>query len=86
MGQGEAGEAQAAVPHEGDPGAAEERLVALEIRLTQQQALLDDLSGVLHEQQRELELLRLLVQRLVRRLDTVEERVPQAPSEKPPHY
>jgi SlyX protein len=64
----------------------EERVVGLELKFTEQQALLEDLSGVVHEQQREIAMLRAEIERLKGRLGAVEERVPQAAAEKPPHY
>jgi SlyX protein len=64
----------------------EERLVGLELKFTEQQALLEDLSGVVHAQQKELAVLRAEVERLKGRLGEVEEREPQAAAEKPPHY
>lgn len=64
----------------------EARIVELEIKFTEQQALLEDLSGVVHEQQREIARLRAELERLTGRLGAVEEREPQAAAEKPPHY
>jgi SlyX protein len=64
----------------------EDRVVELELKFTEQQALLEDLSGVVHTQDKELALLRAEVIRLQGRLGAVEERVPLAAAEKPPHY
>ena len=66
--------------------ATEARLVELEIKFTQQQALLDDLSGVVHQQEKALTQLRAELARLQGRLGVIEEREPRAASEKPPHY
>ncbi len=66
--------------------ATETRLIELELKFTEQQALLDDLSGVVHEQEKALTHLRAELLRLKGRLGIIEERVPQAASEKPPHY
>ena len=65
---------------------AEERLIELEVKFTEQQALLEDLSGVVHEQQKELASLRNELVRLGRRLGSVEENTPTPAGEKPPHY
>ena len=64
----------------------EARLIDLELKFTEQQALLEDLSGVLHAQDKEISLLRAEVVRLQGRLGLIEEREPQAAAEKPPHY
>ena len=66
--------------------ATEARLVELEVKFTEQQALLDDLSGVVHEQEKALTHLRAELARLKGRMGIIEEREPQAASEKPPHY
>ncbi len=64
----------------------EARVTELELKFTEQGALLDDLSGVVHEQGKELAILRAEIERYRLRLSQVEERVPQSPVEKPPHY
>lgn len=61
----------------------DERLIALELRSAEQQALLDDLSGVLHRQQQELDALRAEVRALRSRL---EDTASIGPAEKPPHF
>ena len=66
--------------------ATEARLVELEIKFTEQQALLDDLSGVVHQQEKALTQVRAELARLQGRLGVIEEREPRAASEKPPHY
>ncbi len=66
--------------------ATEKRLVELEIKFTEQQALLDDLSGVVHQQEKALTQLRAELARLQGRLGVIEDREPQAAAEKPPHY
>jgi SlyX protein len=64
----------------------QDRVVELELKFTEQQALLEDLSGVVHQQDKEISLLRAELLRLRGRLGAVEERVPLAAAEKPPHY
>ncbi len=64
----------------------EDRIVALEMHAAQQEALLDDLSGVLHEQQRELHALREELRRLTGRLEQNESRQAAPSADKPPHY
>jgi len=64
----------------------EDRIVALEMHAAQQEALLEDLSGVLHEQQRELHALREELRRLTGRLEQTESRQPAPRADKPPHY
>lgn len=64
----------------------EERLIELELRFTAQQGLLDDLSGVLHQQQREIAALQGELRALRSRLEATESRLPQPAAEKPPHY
>lgn len=63
----------------------EERIVELELRSMAQQQTIDELSDVLYRQQRELDGLRALVDRLNKK---VEEPglVDAKQQEKPPHY
>jgi len=62
------------------------RLTELEIRFTQQQELLQELSGVLYAQQRELDLLRLEVSALKKKLEGDPGLVDARQQERPPHY
>jgi len=64
----------------------DERIVALEMHAAQQEALLEDLSSVLHQQQREIQTLQEEVRRLMGRVDHAESRMPTPRPEKPPHY
>jgi SlyX protein len=64
----------------------EERLVELELRSAEQQRLLEELSAVLHSQQRELDSLRAEVASLRKRLAGFEELPTIGPAEKPPHF
>ena len=64
----------------------DERIVALEMHAAQQEALLEDLSSVLHQQQREIQTLQEEVRRLMGRVDQAESRVSTPRPEKPPHY
>jgi SlyX protein len=63
----------------------EDRIVELELRFTEQQHLLQELSEVVYGQQRELE-------RLARELERLRQKVPEPgivdpdEHEKPPHY
>lgn len=61
----------------------EERLIELEVRSSEQQRLLEDLSAVLHAQQQELDKLRLEVAALRSR---VVDEPSVGPAEKPPHF
>jgi SlyX protein len=63
----------------------DERVKELELRLTEQQGLLQDLSEVLYRQQQEIDLLRAVVEAVQKRLAAVEEQ-PTVGPEKPPHY
>jgi SlyX protein len=62
------------------------RLVELEIRYTQQQELLQELSGVLYEQGRVIDALRMEVDRLKRKLEAEPGLVDARQNERPPHY
>ena len=62
------------------------RLTALEIRFTQQQELLQELSEVLYAQQRELDALRLEVGQLKKKLEGDPGLVDARQQERPPHY
>jgi len=64
----------------------EERIVALEMHAAQQEALLEDLSAVLHEQQLEIRALQEELRRLSGRIEQTESRTPVPRPEKPPHY
>ncbi|MBS29523.1 MAG: SlyX protein [Alphaproteobacteria bacterium] len=65
-----------------------DRIAELEIRLAHHEATLDELSGVVAEQARVIELFREQVKRLTDRLTQVEDTVPgKGPDEPPPpHY
>ena len=62
------------------------RLTELEIRFTQQQELLQELSEVLYAQQRELDALRLEVGQLKKKLEGDPGLVDARQQERPPHY
>ena len=64
----------------------ESRLTELEIRFTQQQELLQELSEVLYAQQRELDALRLEVGALKKKLEGDPGLVDARQQERPPHY
>jgi SlyX protein len=64
----------------------DKRLVELEIRYTQQQELLQELSDVLYQQGRIIDALRLEVDRLKRKLDAEPGLVDARQQERPPHY
>lgn len=61
----------------------ERRLVALELKFMHQERLLEELSGVLAEQQKEIARLTAELGALRERLRAAEEPVPNEP---PPHY
>ena len=62
------------------------RLTELEIRFTEQQELLQELSEVLYAQQRELDALRLEVGQLKKKLEGDPGLVDARQQERPPHY
>ncbi|HEY8208935.1 MAG TPA: SlyX family protein [Myxococcaceae bacterium] len=65
----------------------EERITELELRFTEQERLLQELSGVLFSQQRELDALRAQVARLEKKLQAEPGLVdPSGDKEPPPHY
>jgi SlyX protein len=69
-----------------DGSGAEKRLVELELRYTQQQDLLQQLSDALWAQQRALDALRAEVGWLRTKLAAFEPGLTEGPPEKPPHY
>ncbi len=64
----------------------DERLIELELRYTEQQRLLQELSEVLFSQQRELSVLRAEVNALKGRLAAAEDLPTIGAAEKPPHF
>ena len=64
----------------------EERLTELELKYTEQQSLLQELSDVLYRQQREIDALKSQVGRLEKRLAAAEDLPTIGAAEKPPHY
>ena len=69
-----------------DGSGQEKRLVELELRYTQQQELLQQLSDALWAQQRALDALRSEVGWLRSKLAALEPGLTEGPPEKPPHY
>lgn len=66
--------------------AADTRLIELEVRYTQQQELLQQLSDVVYAQQRSLEALQAELGLLRRKLGALEPGLTEGPPDKPPHY
>ncbi|GMU02542.1 hypothetical protein KH5H1_66620 [Corallococcus caeni] len=64
----------------------DKRLVELEIRYTQQQELLQELSDVLYQQGRVIDALQAELERLKRKLDAEPGLVDARQQERPPHY
>ncbi|NOK34669.1 SlyX family protein [Corallococcus exercitus] len=64
----------------------DKRLVELEIRYTQQQELLQELSDVLYQQGRVIDALQAELERLKRKLDAEPGLVDARQHERPPHY
>ncbi|NVJ09563.1 SlyX family protein [Myxococcus sp. AM001] len=64
----------------------EKRIAELEIRYMHQQELLQELSGVLYEQQKVVDQLRAEVDRLKQKLEAEPGLVDARHDERPPHY
>ncbi|ABF91883.1 Glycerate kinase [Myxococcus hansupus] len=64
----------------------EKRIAELEIRYMHQQELLQELSGVLYEQQKVIDQLRAEVDRLKQKLEAEPGLVDARHDERPPHY
>jgi len=64
----------------------EERITELELRFTEQERMLQELSSVLFAQQRELEALRAQVAHLERKLQAEPGLVDASEKDRPPHY
>lgn len=64
----------------------EERIIELEIRFTEQQALLNELSEVLVGQQREIDLLKSKLALAEQKLQAEPGLVDASERERPPHY
>jgi SlyX protein len=73
-------------PEDTHDASRDSRLTELEIRFTQQQELLQELSSVLYAQQRELDGLRLEVSGLQKKLEGDPGLVDARQQERPPHY
>ena len=58
----------------------------MELRYTEQQSLLQELSDVIYRQQREIDSLKIQVSRLEKRLAAAEDLPTIGAAEKPPHY
>ena len=67
-------------------GPMDERVIELEIRFTQQQATIQELSDVLIAQQKELDSLKGRVKLLEQKLQAEPGLVDAADHERPPHY
>ena len=61
-------------------------MTELELRYTEQQSLLQELSEVIYRQQREIDSLKIQVSRLETRLAAAEDLPTIGAAEKPPHY
>ncbi|GEL74784.1 hypothetical protein MVI01_65680 [Myxococcus virescens] len=77
---------QAASPGYGWVPMDEKRIAELEIRYMHQQELLQELSGVLYEQQKVIDQLRAEVDRLKQKLEAEPGLVDARHDERPPHY
>ena len=64
----------------------EERIIELELRFTEQESLLQELSSVIFAQQRELEALRAQVVNLEKKLQAEPGLVDASDKDPPPHY
>lgn len=64
----------------------DERLTELELRYTEQQHLLDELSAVLRSQQQTVDLLESRLRLLERRVEAEPGIVESGAQERPPHY
>jgi SlyX protein len=64
----------------------EQRIVELEIRFTEQQELLQELSEVLYAQQRLIDTLRAEIDTMKRKLEAEPGLVDARANERPPHY
>lgn len=62
------------------------RLTELEIALTHQQAMLDDLSAVLRDQDARIDLLIRQIERLALRLEETDTGAPPEADARPPHW
>jgi len=64
----------------------EERITELELRFTEQERMLQELSSVLFAQQRELDALRAQVANLEKKLQAEPGLVDASEKDRPPHY
>lgn len=68
------------------PSPDEERLMALEIRMAEQEKIIADLSEMVAAQWVELDRLKAQNSRLLDRVAAAESRLPDGPEPPPPHY
>ena len=64
----------------------EERFIKLEIKLSQQEDLVDTLNQILFRQQQKIERLEAVVAELARRMINLPDVIQHTSVEKPPHY
>jgi len=65
---------------------SEERFIDLEIKLSQQDDLLDNLNQTVYRQQQKIDHLEAVVVQLARRMVNMPDAFEHTPNEKPPHY
>lgn len=65
---------------------SEERFIELEIKLSQQEDLLDTLNQTIYRQQQKIERLEAVTAELARRLVNMPDVFQRTTTEKPPHY
>lgn len=63
-----------------------ERMDELEMRFSYQENMIQELSGVIYSQQKELEALRAEVKTLTSKMKDLEHSAAEGSSQKPPHY
>lgn len=64
----------------------EQRIVELELKAAEQQHELEELSGVVYKQQRELDALKAALQSLAKKVQAEPGLIDDKPPERPPHY
>ncbi len=73
-------------PETGTPVDHEDRFVDIEIKLAQQEDLVDSLNGIVYQQARKIDQLEAMIAKLAEHIRNLQEAGQNPINERPPHY